>query len=118
MPNAMESVGEHVEEEPAHELSGGETHHLVLAASVLAIVLPAEGNVAVVDRDEPPVADRHAMRVAGEIGEDLLGAGERPLGVADPLRAPERREMVAEPAHVAESSKLVEERPRAMRCRR
>lgn len=33
------------------------------------------------------------MGVPADVGEDLLGAGKRPLGIDDPILVPERREM-------------------------
>jgi hypothetical protein len=43
--------------------------------------------------DEPAVGDRDAMGVAAEIGQDLCGSAEGPLGVNNPCdrKAQERR---------------------------
>ena len=41
----------------------------------------------VVECDEPAVGDRDAMGVAAEIGQDLCGSAEGPLGVNNPVDA-------------------------------
>jgi len=97
MADAVEAAGQHVEKEAADELAGRERHRLDpgfagdLAAG--AIILPAEGDAVVVEPDQTRIRDRDAMGVAGEIGEDGLRPGERPLGVDDPCdrKAQERR---------------------------
>ncbi len=96
-------------QEPAHELAGVEAHHVLLLATLLAIILPSERNVAVVDRDEAAVADRDPMRVAGKIGEHLLGAGERPLGIDHPLGSAQRCQSGPELCYVLERRQVVEE---------
>ena len=47
----------------------------------------------VVECDEPAVGDRDTMGVAAEIGQDLCGSAEGPLGVNNPSdrKAQERR---------------------------
>src|SRR5271166_6367682 len=87
--DAMEAVWQHVQEEAADELGGVERHRLYpgfvgrLAAG--AIVLPAEGDVLVVEPDQPRIRDGDAMGVAREVGEDGLRSGERPLRVDHPF---------------------------------
>ena len=43
-----------------------------------------EADATLVERKQPAVGDRDAMCVAAEVGEDLLGSGERGLAVDDP----------------------------------
>ena len=69
---------------PTRQLGGVERHGFEPVASFDAVVLPFEGDALLVERDEPCVRDRDAMGVAGEVGEDGLRSGERPLGVEDP----------------------------------
>jgi hypothetical protein len=69
--DALEAVREGVKQEAADELLGGERHDLV--GCVLAIVAPAEADVAILDLDQAAVGDRDAMGVAAQIGEHLLG---------------------------------------------
>jgi hypothetical protein len=89
--DAVETVGQHMKQEAANELVGLELHDLCRA--VLAIVFPREGDMIVVECDEPAVGDRDAMGVAAEIGQDLCGSAEGPLGVNNPSdrKAQERR---------------------------
>ena len=86
--DAMETVGQRMKQETANELVGLELHDLCRA--VLAIVLPAEGDMIVVEGDEPAVGDRDPMGVAAEIGQDLCGSAKRPLGVSVPGSARRR----------------------------
>ena len=83
--NAMEAVRQYVEQEASHELAGAEAHDFALATAALAIVLPAETDMGLVEIDQAAVGDGDAMRVAREIGQDLLGAGEGFFGIDDPF---------------------------------
>ncbi|BCH12571.1 hypothetical protein MesoLj131c_68290 (plasmid) [Mesorhizobium sp. 131-3-5] len=56
----------------------------MLGLVVVAIVLPAEADLSVVQAHEAAVGDGDAMGVAAQIGEDLFGTAERGLGVDDP----------------------------------
>ena len=69
--DAMEAVGQRVQEEAADELVRVERHDLRLAA--VAIISPAERDAIVVHADQPGIGDGDAMGVAAEIGEHLLG---------------------------------------------
>jgi len=91
--DAVEAVRQHVQEKAADELVGREGHGLEPVAAFDPVVLPLEGDARVVERDEAGVRDRDAVGVSGEIGEDGLRPGERPLGVDDPCdrKAQERR---------------------------
>ena len=75
-------------------------------ARVVGVVLPPERDVAVLERDEATVRDRDAVRVAGEVLEDLLGAAERRLRVDDPLLATARREVAVERVVVDERGEV------------
>ena len=88
--DAVEALGQHVQEEPADELVGGERHRLPAFGSVDAIVLPAEGDAVVVGRDETAIGDGDAVGVAREIAQHLLGSGERVLGVDHPFDLAQR----------------------------
>lgn len=73
VPNAMESIGQDVDQEAADELAGGEPHHLLPVTRLDAVILPAEGNGPGVGADQTVVRDRHAVRVAAEVGQHRLG---------------------------------------------
>ena len=77
--DAMEAARQRMQKKAADELGGVEPHGLEPVAAFDPIVLPLEGDALLVERDEPGVRDRDAMGVAGEIGENGLWPGERPL---------------------------------------
>ena len=82
MANAVEPIGQGVEEKAPNELVGVQGHDLRLA--VVAIILPAEGDVLVGHADQTRVGDGDPVGVAAEIGQDLGGSAEGRLGVHDP----------------------------------
>ena len=53
--DAVESAGQHMDEEPADELVGRERHDLVSIAALDPVVLPFEGDAVVVERDQSAV---------------------------------------------------------------
>ncbi len=85
MTNAMEAVGQGVEQEAPDELVGLQIHGLY--GAVLAIVFPGESDMFVVAGLDAAVGDGDAMGVAAEIGENLCGSAERLLGADDPVEA-------------------------------
>ncbi len=80
--DAMEALGEDMQQEAADKLVGRDGHDLL--ATAVPIVLPAETNGAIIDVDEAIVGDGDAVRVAADVIEDLLGSGEGRLGVDHP----------------------------------
>lgn len=82
--DADEAFREDVEQEATRELRKRKREG---SSSVAAVVLEAEGDAVVVDVKKPVVRDRDAVRVAGEIGQDMLGPLEGSLRVDDPLGA-------------------------------
>ena len=85
MSNAMKAARQHVEQETPHELADVEAHDFALVSTALPIVLPAETDVGLVEIEQAAVGDRDAMRIAREIGQDLLGTGEGLFGIDDPF---------------------------------
>jgi hypothetical protein len=83
--NAMESIRQHVEQKATHEFTGIEAHDLGVVPAGISVILPAKADVGIVDIKEAAVTDGDAERVSREIGQDLLGPREWPLGVNDPL---------------------------------
>lgn len=71
MANAVEAVGEAVDEEAADELVRIERH--LPGRVAMAIIAPAEDHAAIVGADQATVGDGDAKRVAPEIGENVLG---------------------------------------------
>nr|DAE47901.1 MAG TPA: hypothetical protein [Caudoviricetes sp.] len=60
----METTGQHMEQEAAHEFAGFEGHGLVAGASLRKVVRPAERHAALIEGDEALVGDGDAVRVA------------------------------------------------------
>src|SRR3954451_15338973 len=74
-----------MQQETPDEFVGGQGHHLDLIA--IAIVLPLEADLMVLDIQQAVVGNGDAVSVASYVIEDLLGSGDRRLGVHDPLTA-------------------------------
>ena len=81
--DADKAAGQDVEQETAQELLRRERHVFVLIS--VGIILPAESNLVMLESHEAMVGDGHAMGVAGEIAEHMMGTAERWLGVDDPV---------------------------------
>ena len=85
MADAMEPLGEDVEQEAPDELVGSERHQLELV--VVAVVAPAETYLAAGERNQPAVGDGDAMGVAAEIAQRLCGPGVGAPGIDHPVDA-------------------------------
>ena len=93
---------QHVEQHAAYELGRRQRHGLVARRAVAAVVGVAKAHRAVVEAAQTLVADGDPVGVATEVVEDLLGAGEGPLGVDDPFGLAGRAQVVGEAAGVGE----------------
>ena len=105
--DAMEPVGQDVEEKAADENVRGKAHDA--AAPAAAIVLVGERDVIVVDGDKPRIGDRRAVGVAGEIGQYALGAAEWRLGVDGEGALAQRVHALGEGGGVGERGEFAEE---------
>jgi hypothetical protein len=76
--------GKHVEQEAAQELLDRQGHQALLVA--VRRVSPAEGNLSALEGDEAVIGDRHAVGVAAEITENVLGTPEGRLAIDHPVR--------------------------------
>ena len=94
MADAVEPIRHGVQQEPPNELIGGERHHLGLA--VMAIIFPGEVDLAVGEPGETRVCEGDAMGIAAEIGQHLIGSGERALGIDRPFDRTQRIETFGE----------------------
>jgi hypothetical protein len=74
-----------VQKETAQELLGRQRHALFLIA--LSVILPEEGDLVVVKSQEAVIADRDTMGIASQIGQHVVWATKRRLGVDDPVLA-------------------------------
>ena len=72
-----------MEQEAAQELIDSQSHDPFLVA--VRGIAPAEGDVALGERDQPGVRDGDAMGVGAEIAQHMLRAAEGRLGVDDPV---------------------------------
>ena len=61
-------------------------HGLVAGACRGAVILPTEGDAALVEGEQPRVGDRHPVRVAGQIGEHRSPARRRGAWHRRPIR--------------------------------
>src|SRR5579859_1714255 len=94
VPDAVEPVRQHMDQEATDEFVGRERHRLL--AIVVPVILPAEADLAVIQRHKAVVGDGDAMRIAADIVENLSWPGERPLGIDHPLSLPGRRQVAPE----------------------
>jgi hypothetical protein len=70
--NSDKAAGQDVEQEAAQELLRIEQHGSLLIS--VGIILPAETNLVMLESHKAMVGDGHAMGVAGEIAEHMMGA--------------------------------------------
>ena len=83
--DAVEALWQHVDEEAADELVGGERHALLAVAALDAVILPSEGDAVLVEGDQAAVGDGDAVGIARQIGQHGLWTAERTLGIDDPF---------------------------------
>ena len=98
--NAHEAARHDVEQKASQEFVGLERQDL--HAVVVGVVLPAEPDAAVVVIDEPIIRERDAVGVPPEVVEHLLGAGEGPLRIHDPVDGPQVAEEGGEGAAIGQ----------------
>ena len=72
--DADEALGQDVQAESTEEFDGSDRHRPRLTA--VPVVLPSESDGAVSDVDNPMIRDGHAVRVAREVLQHVLGAAE------------------------------------------
>ena len=85
MTDAVEPVGQYVDQEAADELVGVERHELVAGVALGPVILPFESHALAVEGNEPAVGNSDPVSVAGQVGEDSLGSAKRPLGIDHPF---------------------------------
>src|SRR4051794_11636451 len=82
VPDAVESIRQHMDQEAADEFIGRERHRLLTVG--ISIVFPVKADLAVVDGHQAVVGDGDAMGIAADIIENLSWPGEWPLGIDHP----------------------------------
>ena len=101
--DANKAAGQDMEEETAQELLRSERHQSLLIT--VGIILPAESNLIMLEGHEAMVSDGHAMGIAGEITEDMMGTAERGFGIDDPVLTEQGTQESAESFLVLKRSK-------------
>ena len=107
--DAVEAFWQHVDQEAADKLAGGQCHDLLALATIGTIVLPSEGNAVVADCDQSAVGDGDAVGIARQIGQHGLRPTERALGIDDPLGPTQRCQIRHERLRVGEGGMIAEE---------
>ena len=107
--DAVQAFWQHVDEEAADELVGGERHGLVSIVSLDPVILPLEGDASLVEGDQTAVGDGHAVGVARQIGQHRLRSAERTLCVDDPFGLAQRGEEGREGLGIGQLCLLAEE---------
>jgi len=74
-----------VQKETAQELLGRQSHALFLIS--MSVILPEEGDLVVVKGQEAVIADGDTMGISSQIGQHVVWATKRRLGVDDPVLA-------------------------------
>ena len=114
--NAHEAARHDVQEKASQEFVGLERHDL--HAVVVGVVLPPKPDAAVTVLDEPIIRQRDAVRVPPEVVEHLLGAGEGPLRIHDPVDGPQLTEEAGEGVAIGQIGRATGEGELARRRRR
>jgi hypothetical protein len=91
-----------VEQEAADELDRVESHDA--AAVVMSGISPAKAHLSVVEAEQPPVGDGHAVGVAGQVLEDMFRSAEWRLGVDHPISPTQHIEQGVKCARFGECS--------------
>src|ERR1700729_1535579 len=92
--DAVKTVRQHMDQEAADELIAVEGDRLL--AVVVAIILPAETNLAVVHRHQAIVGDGDPVSIGPDVVENLGRPGEWPLRKDDPLGGVDRSQVTPE----------------------
>jgi len=85
VPNANETLRQHMEEKTPEKLSGRDGHQPLLV--LVSRVAPPERDLSVMDRNEAVIRNRHPVRVAPEVAQNVFSSAEGPFAVDDPLLA-------------------------------
>jgi hypothetical protein len=83
VPDLDKSGRQNVQHEAVDELDGIESQELLFIS--VGGIPPAESNLTILHLNQTSVGDRHAMRVASQILEHMLGPAKWSLGIDDPL---------------------------------
>ncbi len=73
MPDAMESIGEDMDQKAADELRCSQAHDLLAVTAFDTVILPAEGYSIGIGADQSVVRDGDPMCVSAQICQDRPG---------------------------------------------
>src|SRR5258708_815604 len=107
--DGVEALRQHMHQEAADELVGIERHHAVSLGTFDAVILPLEGDAAVVERDQAAVGDGDPMGIAGEIAQYFLGPPEWAFAVDHPFAVAQRCQIGREGSRISERGMVAEE---------
>src|SRR5579864_1653344 len=93
---------QHMQEEAAEEVHSVEGHDALLAA--VGIIAPEEADALPVECGDAVVRDGHAMGVAAEVAQHMLGSAEGRLGMDVPVLFAELRDQLLERRRITEGS--------------
>jgi len=89
MPDAVEPVGQDMDQEAANELRRGQPHDLLSVSKFDAVILPTEGNGLGIRADQAGVGDSDAVRVSAQVSENGLRAAKGRFGIDHPFNLSE-----------------------------
>jgi hypothetical protein len=90
VPQPVEAARWDMEHEPPQEFDGLKRQSTQAVAAL--VILVTEGHLAVLQGDEPVIGDGHAMRITGQILQDMLGGLEGLFRIDHPLLVTQRGE--------------------------
>jgi hypothetical protein len=83
-----------MEQEPSQKFLGSYGHQPLL--TFMGVIFPSKGNLAIGNVDDSVIGNRDAMRIAGQIVEDMFGSSEWPFSVDNPVVAKQRSQKLIE----------------------
>ena len=104
MAKALEASGQDMEQEPPDELDSIEGHQPLTVA--MGVVLPSKGHPPLLQGQQAPIRDRHAMRITRQILQHLSRTTPGWLGIHHPLRGPEGGQELLPPRGMREGVTL------------
>lgn len=94
MADSDESLRQDMQEKAAQELARIQRHFALLSA--MSIILPAEGYVLAIKRQQAVIGDSDSMRVPAQIAQDFLRTSQSGFGVDYPVLAMQAAQKVME----------------------
>ena len=101
MADADQPFRENVDQESSQKLICGNRHDFLLAA--VRIVFPAKRDSIILERHQSMVGDGDAVRIAGEIVQNMFRTSEGWLGVGHPVFAEEESQERVESAGLSKT---------------